>query len=113
MARRDIRENLPRTPQTDINKFPEYNYQPYPRMMTKIQGDKKVPYLNNSGQPVVVNSLAEENAFKAEHGLNVPAEPVAKTVAINPVASLVAAAPIEAPREKRKYTKRLPANLTD
>lgn len=108
---RDIRKALPQTAQTDRNKFPDYVYQSYPRMMTKIVGDKKVPYLNNAGHPVIVNNLAEENAFKDEHGIDVPVEPVAKTVAINPVAALVAASVEEAPA-KRKYTKRLPADLS-
>lgn len=112
MARRDIRENLPRTPQTDVNKFPEYNYQPYPRMMTKIVGDKKVPYLNASDQPVIVNDATEEAQFKVKHGQAVDAEEPAKTVAVEtkPV-TLAAIAAIEAPA-KRKYTKRaLPADL--
>lgn len=109
---RDIRKSLPQTAQNDRNKFPEYFYQPYPRQMTHLVGKKLTPYLDHSGNPVQVNSLAEENAFKAEHGIDVPAEPVAKTVSINPVASLVAAPVEEAQREKRKYTKKLPADLS-
>lgn len=109
---RDIRNAMPRTAQTDDGKFPEYFYQPYPKMMTKIVGDKKVPYLNASGQPVIVNDATEEAQFKVKHGQAVDEEPVAKTVAINPVASLVAAPVVEAVHVKRKYTKRLPADLT-
>lgn len=109
---RDIRHAMPRTAQTDDSKFPEYVYRPYPRMMTKIIGDKKVPYLNASGQPVIVNDATEEAQFKVKHGQAVDEEPAAKTVSINPVANLVAAPVAEPVREKRKYTKRLPADLT-
>jgi hypothetical protein len=109
---RDLRKSLPQTAQNDRNKFPDYKYQPYPKMMTKIVGDKKVPYLNASGQPVIVNDATEEAQFKAKHGVAVDAEPQAKTVAVEtkPV-TLAAIASTEAPA-KRKYTKRaLPADL--
>lgn len=110
---RDIRKSLPQTAQNDRNKFPEYNYQPYPKMMTKIVGDKKVPYLNASGQPVIVNDATEESQFKAKHGLAVDEEPPAKTVSINPVAALVATPVDAAPApKKRGRPARLPANLT-
>lgn len=110
---RDLRKSLPQTAQNDRNKFPDYFYQPYPKMMTKIVGDKKVPYLTASGQPVIVNDATEEAQFKIKHGQAVDEEPVAKTVSINPVAALVAT-PVETtqPREKRKYTRKLPADLT-
>lgn len=109
---RDIRQNIPRTAQTDPNKFPTYNYQPYPRMMTKIIGDKKVPYLNASGQPVIVNDATEEAQFKVKHGQAVDVEEPAKTVAI-PAAPVTLAAIAAQPEAtaKRKYTRKIPADL--
>ena len=38
---RDIRDRIPRTPQTDPNKFPPYVYRPYPKMMKDEDGKPK------------------------------------------------------------------------
>jgi hypothetical protein len=81
MALRDIRDHFPKTPQTDPNKFPAYKYQAYPRMMTKIVGDKKVPYKDASGNPVIVNNATEEAQFKVKHEGAVDVEEPKATVA--------------------------------
>lgn len=57
---RDIRDQMPRTPQTDPNKFPTYQYQPYPRMLKDEDGK---PYKHKNGQYVIVDSAVEEAAF--------------------------------------------------
>lgn len=77
---RDIRDHLPRTPQTDPNKFPAYKYRPYPRMMKDEDGK---PYKTAMGKEVIVNSEAEENEFLGK--LPEPIE--AKTVSIDPTKS--------------------------
>ena len=90
--KRSIKPWIPLTSQTDPDKFPMYEYRPYPRMMTKLctQADLdiwlaensytadngKIAYkggrprvgtstavLNESGQAVIVNSAEEEAEF--------------------------------------------------
>ena len=103
MSRRDIRQNLPRTPQTDQSKFPEYVYRAYPRMMKDAAGK---PYKNPDGTEVIVENKGEEDLFLGNKEIN-----TAKVIPINPVEALAPA--VEPPREKRKYTKReLPADLS-
>lgn len=109
---RSILHAIPHTAQTDPNKFPPYQYRPYPRQMTHIVNGKPVPYTGPDGRPVEVNDATEEAQFKVRHGQAVDAEEPAKTVAVEtkPV-TLAAIAATEAPA-KRKYTKRaLPADL--
>ena len=79
---KDIRNSLPRTPQTDPNKFPDYEYRPYPRMMTREEGKKKVPYTDDAGNPVIVQSEAEEKAFLAANGKEVEEAPLPTGVAV-------------------------------
>lgn len=78
----DIRRFMPQTPQTDPDKFPDYFYQPYPRMMTHDVGGKKVPYKDAGGNPVIVQNATEEAAFLAKQGIEVAAPPKAETIAI-------------------------------
>lgn len=80
----DIRRFMPQTPQTNPDNFPEYSYQPYPRMMTRDVGDKKVPYKDAGGQPVIVQNATEEAQFLARYnrGDEIKAEPKAETIVI-------------------------------
>jgi hypothetical protein len=76
MQIRDIRDHMPRSAQTDPNKFPAYRYQPYPRMLT---GEDGKPLRHKNGKEVIVNSEAEEAAF-----LGTQEQPIeAKTVSID------------------------------
>jgi hypothetical protein len=77
---RDIRDQMPRTPQTDPNKFPAYKYHPYPRMMKDERGE---PFKTKAGQFVIVNSAEEEAAFRGQFAL----QPEAKTVEVDAVSS--------------------------
>lgn len=107
---RDIRDHLPKTAQTDPNKFPAYEYRPYPRMM---KDEKGKPRLGPSGNPVVVNSAEEERAF-----LGKDEAPHAASVEIDTdePATLQSIAPeslAEKPRRGRPpNAAKLPADLT-
>jgi len=72
MSKRDIRASLPSTPMTDPNRFPDYVYKPYPKMMSYQEGNKQIPYRTRAGKPVIVKNEEEEQAFRAT------LEPVAK-----------------------------------
>lgn len=78
----DIRRFMPQTPQTDPDKFPDYFYQPYPRMMTHAVGAKQVPYKDAGGNPVIVQNATEEAAFLASKGIEAAPGPKAETIAI-------------------------------
>lgn len=64
---KDFRSNIAKTPQTDPDKFPEYEYKPYPRMMNKDADDdgKIVPHAHPDGRPVIVHTAEEEEEFLA------------------------------------------------
>lgn len=81
----DIRRFMPQTPQTDPDKFPDYFYQPFPRMMTREVGGKKVPYKDAGGNPVIVQNATEEAAFLASKGIEVAAPAKAETVTIQQI----------------------------
>lgn len=57
-ALRDIRDFMPRTAQQDPNKFPAYEYRPYPRMM-KDENNK--PLKDKAGNIIYAHSEAEES----------------------------------------------------
>lgn len=60
-----ITHAIPLTAQTDPNKFPRGDYQPYPRMMVQMDGK---PFLNSNGRdPVIVHNEDEESEFRAAH----------------------------------------------
>ena len=90
--KRSIRPWIPQTAQNDPDKFPPYEYTPYPRMMTKLctEADLKdwmehnsyitdngktaykgsrwvvgspIPILDAARKPVIVQNAAEEAAF--------------------------------------------------
>lgn len=81
----DARKFIPQTDQTDVNKFPPYEYRPYPKMMNRDHPDKKradkgarVPYEADGidvemgyaaqpGDPVVVKSEEEQEEFLSRH----------------------------------------------
>lgn len=66
MALNSITHAIPLTAQTDPNKFPKGDYQPYPRMMVR-KGDGK-PFVDASGRnPVIVQNEDEEAEFRAAH----------------------------------------------
>lgn len=110
---RDIRKNLPMTPQTDPNKFPPYEFRPYPRMMTQEIGKKKVPYKGPDGNPVIVQNAGEEKLFLEELEGKQPEEATAKTVAISEDEPAVAPATLNTLTEKRKPGRpALPKTLT-
>jgi len=142
----DIRQQIP---QFAANHFPQYKYEPYPRMMVNKQTGK--PYLDAIKKPVVVDSMEAEIEFWASKGFKATlvtnprtdvvettleatgAAPVveqAKAIEIPMIASAPAPAPVravfealtpaqaekaaannETVRPKRKYTRKLPANL--
>lgn len=114
VALRDIRKNLPLTPQTDPNKFPMYEFRPYPRMMTYEEGKKKIPYKGADGHPVIVNSAGEEQAFMESIEGKKPEEAPAKTAAIPQDEPAQAPVTLNTLAEKRKPgpKPRLPATLT-
>jgi len=103
---RDIRDHLPKTAQTDPNKFPPYEYRPYPRMMKDENGK---PLKNAIGQPVIVNSEVEEVTFLGKE----PKEVKANIVSVNPVAALTAAPDQEKRKPGRPAKVHLPEPLTD
>lgn len=61
MPQHNVRSAIPLTNQTDPNKFPPYQYHPYPRMMLQANGK---PFTHRNGQPVVVQDEREEKAFR-------------------------------------------------
>lgn len=101
MALRDIRHLMP---QQDPNRFPNYEYQPYPRMMTyeDENGDKK-PHLRGT-QPVIVNSEEEEKAFLAslEKGNKKVEIPAPKAATIDDDLKPKVAAPVTGINKPRK-----------
>jgi hypothetical protein len=119
----DIRQQIP---QFAANFFPPYVYQPYPRMMVNKETGK--PYLDSAKKPIAVQSEEEEAAFWASKKTAAPVAETAKVVEI-PIASVAppvirqqfealtpkqaekAAAANETTRVKRKYTRKLPADL--
>lgn len=95
--KRDIRDEIATGAHYNPKDDTAYEYVPYPR------------WIHREGLPsVIVNSQQEEDALRG-----VKAEP-AKAVSVD-VKALVKAQTPEAPREKRKYTRKveapLPANL--
>jgi hypothetical protein len=112
----DIRRFMPQTPQTDPDKFPDYIYQPYPRMMTHEAGGKKVPYKDAGGNPVIVQNATEEANFLARHnrGDEVKQEPKAEAIAIQQiVAAPVTERKKPGPKPKLAHvTTKLPEPLT-
>lgn len=109
----DIRQQIP---QFSANFFAPYVYQPYPRMMVNKETGK--PYKDKANNNVVVQDEHEEKLFLAQH-YKPEAEPVAKAIdipvvqtapVVQPmtVLAVAEAAPV---REKRKYTRKLPADL--
>lgn len=121
----DIRQQIP---QFAANFFPPYVYQPYPRMMVNKETGK--PYLDAAKKPIAVQSEEEEAAFWASKKSAVPVAEAAKSIEI-PVAAIQVVVPPRAVfealtpmqaekamaanetvgRVKRKYTRKLPANL--
>lgn len=60
-----ITHAIPLTAQTDPNKFPRGDYQPYPRMMVTMEGK---PFFDATGRiPVIVQNEDEETDFRAAH----------------------------------------------
>jgi hypothetical protein len=59
----DIRDQIPRTDQTNPAKFPQYEFRPYPKMMNDENGK---PYVKADKSCVVVNDAAEEAMFHAD-----------------------------------------------
>lgn len=114
---RDIRRQLPQLPQNDPNRYPAYQYKPYPRMMTREVDGKKMPYRTAAGQPVIVKNEAEEKAFLDKHGDQPKAaQPAAqqeapRMTALEPVASAPAEEPRRGPGRPPKL--KLPDALED
>ena len=61
----DIRDQIPRTDQTNPSKFPAYEFKPYPRMMLDANGK---PYLKADKSCAIVQDAAEEAMFHADPG---------------------------------------------
>lgn len=61
---RDIRDFIPRTPQTNPNNFPPLDFRRYPLGPTDADGKH---YNDEYGKMVILNSREEEDAFKAQH----------------------------------------------
>ncbi len=61
---RDIRDFIPRTPQTNPNNFPPLDYRRYPLAPTDANGKH---YDDEYGKMVILASREEEDAFKADH----------------------------------------------
>jgi hypothetical protein len=119
----DIRQQIP---QFAANFFPPYVYQPYPRMMVNKETGK--PYLDGAKKPIAVQSEEEEAAFWASKKTAVPVAEAAKAIeiplsavappvvrqqfeALTPKQAEKAAAANETTRVKRRYTRKLPADL--
>lgn len=62
---RDIRDFIPKTNQTNPNKFPAVAYQRYPLMA--VDGDTGKPFLDEANRTVHFLSKEEEDAFHADH----------------------------------------------
>jgi hypothetical protein len=102
---RDIRDHIPRTAQTDPNKYPPYVFRPYPKMMVDEHGK---PFKNKDGSNVIVQSEAEEHAFKGAQ----PEPIAAKTIVATPLEKLAPAQEVNTLQEKRKPGRPpLPKNL--
>ncbi len=71
MRLNSITHAIPLTAQTDPNKFPKGDYQPYPRMMVRVSDDSKLdgkPFYDPTGRiPVIVQNEDEEAEFRAAH----------------------------------------------
>lgn len=64
MLQSSIRSAIPLTDQTNPDKFPAYEYRPFPRMMLK---SSKEPFRDSVGNAIVVHDQEEEDAFLLEH----------------------------------------------
>lgn len=111
----DIRQNLPRLPQNDPNRYPPYQYKPYPRMMTREVDGKKIPYRDVAGRPVVVKDATEEAHFLSKHD-DRPAKSEAAPSADAPKMTAPEEAPVdtafqEAKRGPGRPRMKLPENL--
>lgn len=110
----DIRQQIP---QFSANFFPPYEYHPYPRMMVNKETGK--PYKDNANNNVIVQDEHEEKVFLAQHSKPEVKEeakaveiPLAAVVPARQQFEAVAPAEVKEPvREKRKYTRKLPADL--
>ncbi|HEX5508925.1 MAG TPA: hypothetical protein VFX37_10520 [Pseudolabrys sp.] len=107
MQVRDIRDNMPRTKQTDPNNFPPYEFREYPKM---VLGENGKPIKKN-GQYVIVNSAQEEAI-----ATGAPLAETAKTVEIEanpaPAANAAAKADTKQPERPRAAAPtKLPADL--
>jgi len=70
---RDVREFIPRTDQTNANKFPRPDDPPqYPKMLMTGEGNKV--HRDETGAPIVVNNREEEEAFLNAQGDAGPSE---------------------------------------
>ncbi len=66
MRLNSITHAIPLTAQTDPNKFPKGDYQPYPRMMVRASDGK--PFYDATGRiPAIVQNEDEEADFRAAH----------------------------------------------